>query len=311
MDDLAPSDSRALEAVDDFIAHIAGFEGFSPETIRAYQGHLDAYLAWSQRSGISALDPGVRGLRRYLAELKAARYAPRTIAAHLSAIRSFFSWAVVAGIVPANPADAVQMPKIPKSLPKTVSAADMRRLLEAPDLGSAEGVRDRAMLELFYATGARIAELSHLDIESFDLEVGTVRLFGKGSKERIVPMYRKAVDAVRDYLDGPRDSLFAAAGRREEGAGRHALFISSRGNRMDENALRYRFRVLCRKAGLPADVTPHVIRHTFATDLLSGGADLRSVQELLGHANLSTTTLYTHLTPDRLKAAVKGSHPRG
>ena len=203
------------------------------------------------------------------------------------------------------------MPKIPKSLPKTVGAADMRRLLETPDPGSAEGARDRAMLELFYATGARIAELSHLDIDSFDLETGTVRLFGKGSKERIVPMYRKAVDAVRDYLDGPRDSLLAAAGRCEEGAGRHALFISSRGNRMDANALRYRFRVLCRKAGLPADVTPHVIRHTFATDLLSGGADLRSVQELLGHANLSTTTLYTHLTPDRLKAAVKGSHPRG
>ncbi len=304
-------DARALEAVDDFIAHIAGFEGFSPETVRAYQGHLDAYLAWAERTGTDTLDPGVRGLRRYLAELKAARYAPRTVSAHLSAIRSFFSWAVVAGAVSLNPAEAVQMPKVPKSLPKTVGARDMRALLDAPDAAEPEGARDRAMLELFYATGARISELSHLDIESLDLNARTVRLFGKGSKERIVPIYRAAADAVCTYLAGPRGELLAQAGRREDPSGRHALFISARGNRMDANALRYRFRVLCRRAGLPADVTPHVIRHTFATDLLAGGADLRSVQELLGHASLSTTTLYTHLTPERLKSAVKGAHPRG
>lgn len=301
-------DAEFLEALDDFIAYISRVAGFSPETSRAYEGHLEAYSRWCAREGVEALAPSVHELRAYLLELKRAGYATRTIAAHLSAVRSFFSWCVVEGIVERDPAAMVQMPKMPQSLPKTVSPREMARLLDAPDSAEPEGARDKAMLELFYATGARISELSRMNIEDFSWSERTVRLFGKGSKERIVPVYRRALDATSLYIERARPALLAAAGRADTVP--RPLFVSKRGNRMDPNALRYRFRACCRRAGLPSDITPHVMRHTFATDLLAGGADLRSVQEMLGHASLSTTTLYTHLTPDRLKRAVKGAHPR-
>lgn len=303
-------DAPFAQALDDFIAYISRVEGFSPETVRAYSSHLEAYGRWCTREGVDSLHPSVRDMRRYLADLKRARYAARTISAHLSSIRSFFRWCLFEGIVDSEIATSIQMPKVPQTLPKTIVASDMDRLLSMPDTSTAEGLRDAAMLELFYATGARISELSHLDIEDIDTSTRTVRLFGKGSKERIVPVYRRALEAVQAYLSSGRPQLIASSGRVESLQGKHALFVSKRGNRMDANALRYRFRSLCRSAGLPADVTPHVMRHTFATDLLTGGADLRSVQELLGHASLSTTTLYTHLTPDRLKTAVHKAHPR-
>ena len=303
-------DAAFARPLDDFIAYISRVEGFSPETVRAYLGHLEAYGRWCAREGIDALHPKVRDVRRYLADLKRARYAARTISAHLSSIRSFFRWCLFEGVVDSEIATSIQMPKVPQNLPKTIVASDMDRLLSAPDPATAEGLRDAAMLELFYATGARISELSGLDIEDIDTSARTIRLFGKGSKERIVPVYRRALDAVQAYLSSGRPQLIASSGRSESTQGKHALFISKRGNRMDAGALRYRFRALCRSAGLPGDVTPHVMRHTFATDLLAGGADLRSVQELLGHASLSTTTLYTHLTPDRLKTAVHKAHPR-
>ena len=296
-------DASFADALDAFIAYIARVEGFSEETVRAYEGHIEAFGRWCARSGVVALEPSVRDMRRYLAELKRARYAARTISAHLSSIRSFFRWCLFEGIVDFEVASSIQMPKVPQTLPKTIVASDMDRLMAVPDTSKPEGLRDAAMLELFYATGARISELSRLDIEDFDRSSRTVRLFGKGSKERIVPVYRRALDAVERYVADGRPVLLAASGHQEQSESRHALFISARGNRMDTNALRYRFRSLSRAAGLPADVTPHVMRHTFATDLLAGGADLRSVQELLGHASLATTTLYTHLTPDRLTGA--------
>ena len=306
-------DARFADALDGFTAYISRVEGFSPETIRSYEGHVEAFGLWCTREGVDALAPDVHDFRRYLADMKRARYAARTVAAHLSALRSFFRWCLFEGIVDHEVTSSVQMPKIPQNLPVTIAPADMERLLDAPDTGTPEGLRDAAMLELFYATGARISELARLDIEDIDTASRTARLFGKGSKERIVPVYRRALDAVGRYVEQGRPVLVRAghaADAVREGEARGALFLSMRGNRMDANALRYRFRLLCRRAGLPADVTPHVMRHTFATDLLAGGADLRSVQELLGHASLSTTTLYTHLTPDRLKGAVHQAHPR-
>lgn len=298
------------DALDSFIAYISRVEGLSPETVRAYEGHLEAYGRWCGRKSVDALEPTVRDLRSYLAELKAARYAPRTIAAHLSALRAFFRWALLEGLVTVDAAEALQMPKIPQPLPVTIGADDMARLLDAPDTSTPEGLRDAALLELFYATGARISELSRLDVEDIDWSNRTARLFGKGSKERIVPIYARALKKLDAYLTDGRGALLAHAKCREQATTRRPLFVSRRGNRMDANAIRYRFQVMCRKAGLPADVTPHAMRHTFATDMLAGGADLRSVQELLGHASLSTTTLYTHLTPDKLKRAVHQAHPR-
>ena len=297
-------------AVDAYLAFIARVEGVSPETVRAYGSHLEAYARWVERTGVDGLHPGVRDLRRYLAELHAAAYAPKTVAAHLSAVRSLYRWLVAEEVIDSDPASAISAPKLPKTLPHALSAEQLDALMAAPDTTAPGGLRDAAMLELLYASGARISELAGLDVGGVDAGERTVRLFGKGSKERIVPLYRRAVEATEAYLERGRPALLAAAGRTEPSGRPRALFVSARGRAMDAGSLRYRFEALVRAAGLPADITPHAMRHTFATDLLGGGADLRSVQELLGHASLSTTQLYTHLTPDRLRSALKCAHPR-
>lgn len=299
-----------FDAIDDFIADISRVEGLTPNTVRAYGSHLEEFERWCERTGTDAFTCGVRALRSYLADLNRARYAPRTVAAHVSSIRSFYRWMHLEGLIENDVASTLGTPKIPKGLPAVLSSDQMDALLASPDLSHPQGVRDAAMLELLYATGARISELAALDVDSISFDGRTVRLFGKGRKERIVPVYRRALDACSRYLDGPRSMLLSASGRSDVPGSPRPFFISARGNRMTAAVLRSRFHRLCTVAGLPPDVTPHAMRHTFATDLLEGGADLRSVQELLGHASLSTTQIYTHLTPDRLKAAVSQAHPR-
>lgn len=297
-------------AIDGYIAYISRVEGLSPETSRAYGLHLEAYARWCDRCGVDGLRPSAQELRRYLADLKRARYAARTVSAHLSALKSLFRWLALEGVVEGDAAEALSAPKLPKPLPRTLTDEQLDRLMDAPERGSAEGLRDAAMLELLIATGARISELARLRVRDVDLSEGTALLFGKGSKERLVPIYRRAVERSDEYLRQGRPELIAESprDRRQE---MDSFFISGRGRAMDAPTLRYRFEVLRRRAGIPADITPHAMRHTFATDLLAGGADLRSVQELLGHASLSTTQIYTHLTPDGLKSALHRAHPRG
>ena len=214
---------------------------------------MERFAAWCERTGVDARMADVRTVRAYLAELSREQVAPRTLAAHLSAIRSLYRWMAAEGIVEGDAVSAISSPKLPRDL----------------------------------------------------------RLWGKGSKERIVPLYPRALEATRTYVEEGRPALLAQAKRRDAVNGPHPLLISVRGNRMSAAMLRRRFHMLATLAGIPADIAPHAMRHTFATDLLEGGADLRSVQELLGHASLSTTQIYTHLTPDRLKRAVAQAHPRG
>jgi integrase/recombinase XerD len=187
-----------------------------------------------------------------------------------------------------------------------MSDEDVRKLLGTCETDTPEGVRDRAFLELLYASGARISEVSRLDVSDLNFSEGQVSLFGKGSKERIVPLYPAALSVVRDYLERGRPLL----SKGEDVSGK-ALFLSVRGRRMSADALRTVFERRVRIAGLDNELTPHAMRHTFATEMLSGGADLRSVQELLGHADLSTTQIYTHLSVERLKEAARQAHPRG
>lgn len=306
---MAAGEQTALyDAIDDYVAYIARVEGMSPETVRAYEQHLEVYARRCERDGIDGLHPSARALRGYLAEFRTAGYASRTVAAHLSALRSMFRWLNLEGIVETDVVGALATPKLDKPLPHTLTMGELDRFMEAPERDTAEGQRDAAMLEMFIASGARISELARLTVADIDAREGFVRLFGKGSKERIVPLYRRAVDVVQRYVQDGRAQLLAATGSTRT---TDALFISRRGTPMDVAALRYRFDVLKRRAGIPSDITPHAMRHTFATELLGGGADLRSVQELLGHSSLSTTQLYTHLTPDRLKDAVHQAHPRG
>lgn len=301
---------RALGYVHDYIAYVASVLCLSENTVRAYGQHLHAFVDWCDVRSIDPLRVTVRQLRSYIGDMRSSGLSQRSVAAHLSSIRSFFRWMIVEGLIDSNPAEALTSPKLPEALPVTVSARQMRALFSVVESGTPSGLRDACMLELFYATGARISELASLRLDSFDWSSRCVRLFGKGSKERIVPVHQRAAEAVHEYVQIGRPALLSNSSHKRP-LDTSSFFISKKGRVMDSAALRYRFKALSRRAGLPSDITPHTMRHTFATDLLDGGADLRSVQELLGHASLSTTQIYTHLSVDRMKGALKQAHPRG
>ena len=294
--------------VRDFLAYEADVRNLSPNTVRAYTTDLEAFEAWCAREGVDPMHVEHREVRAWLSELTAAGYAPTTLNRHLSAVRAVYAWMLGRGVTVEDSAAAVASPKIGRRLPKTVGDAGVRELLAACGTDDA-GVRDAAMVELLYATGARISEASRLDVADLDLPGRQVRLFGKGSKERLVPMYERACGQLARYLGGARSSLLAGSPEPSADA-RQALFVSTRGRRMGPEALRRRFERLVSLAGLDPGLTPHAMRHTFATELVDGGADLRSVQELLGHESLSTTQIYTHLSAQRLKQAALRAHPR-
>lgn len=296
------------DSVAGFLRYLEVVRNLSPNTIKAYADDLGAYSCWVRRQGVEPLHVTHRQVRLYLSELSRARYSPRTISRHLSALRSLYKWLLHEGLTTEDAVEAVSSPKIPKRLPATMSNADVESLLATCDLSTDEGVRDRAFLELLYATGARISEASALDLGDIDFAQAQVRLFGKGSKERIVPLYAVALEAIRTYLAKARPHLVAKA---HDGECPQALFVSTRGRRMSADSLRKRFDRSVALAGLDSSLSPHSMRHTFATEVLSGGADLRSVQELLGHESLSTTQIYTHLSVERLKEATRQAHPRG
>ncbi len=300
--------ARFERDVDDYLSYLAGVRNLSENTVRAYGVDLEAFCAWCRREGVPGATASHRDLRRYLAELMRAGYSERTVNRHLSAIRGLYRWRVGQERSDADAASALASPKLSKTLPRTMSDADVGALVETCDATTVEGVRDRAFLELLYATGARISEVSRLDVGDLDMAQAQVRLFGKGSKERVVPVYQRALRAVAAYMRDARPDLVA---RRRRGGHTTALFVSTRGNRMSADALRTCFERHARLAGLDEGITPHAMRHTYATELLGGGADLRSVQELLGHESLSTTQIYTHLSVDRLKEATRQAHPRG
>lgn len=292
--------------LDAFISQLTTLRNLSPNTVRAYGIDLAAYLDWADREGVDVAHAEHVDVRRYLAYLTRARYDASTIARHLSAIRTFHRWLLREGVTSENAADTISSPKRARKLPKTMSDEDVGLLLGACEGSEPSDLRDRTLVELLYASGARISEVSHLDIADIDFSQGQARLFGKGSKERIVPLYEGVLDHVKEYLQRGRPALEGGRGISEG-----ALFVSTRGRRMSADALRTAFERRVRAAGLDSGITPHAMRHTFATEMLSGGADLRSVQELLGHASLSTTQIYTHLSIDRLKAAARQAHPRG
>lgn len=294
--------------IDSFIQYISRVQGLSPQTVRAYRSHLEAYAQWCEKEHVEGLRVSVAELRGYLGDRQRLGDASRTLAAHLSAIRSLYRWLNIEEIIDKDPAAALQSPKLPSTLPIVLSASQLDLLFDAVDGSTPGGVRDGTMLELLIASGARISELARLCLNDFDCSHKVLRLLGKGSKERIVPLYNKAFDSFDIYVRQARPVLLEKAHCSQSDTTR--LFISGRGRPMDAAALRRRFDLLVRKAGLPSGITPHTMRHTYATELLEGGADLRSVQELLGHSSLSTTQIYTHVSPERLRTAIHQAHPR-
>lgn len=299
-------------AIDDFCDALVAERNASGNTVRAYRTDLGDYGRWAYREKLDALHASHRDLRRYLAQLDAARYSRRTVNRRLSALRTFFRWLNVTGRVDANPASALIGPKSGKHLPQVLRPRDMARLLSVhasrdlkgcPREQSLTDMRDQAILEFLYACGARISETSGLLAVNIDFDEKQARLFGKGSKERIVPLHDLAVDSLRRYALVARPKLL-------DGKECPYFFVSTRGNQMKTDAMRKMFKATVREAGLDDSLSPHDMRHTFATDLLNGGADLRSVQEMLGHAQLSTTQVYTHLSVERLKKVHDQALPR-
>jgi integrase/recombinase XerD len=292
---------------DAYITHLRVEVGSSPQTVRAYSSDLARYAEWCDRAGCDPLHPDARALRRYVADLDRARYSRRTIARRLSAVRSFFKWMELEGRATAGPVSVIASPKLPARLPRVVATDLLTALLDAPDASSASGLRDRAILELLYATGARVSEVSALDVSDVDRQQGQVTLVGKGDKQRIVPLYSHAVRRIGDYLRDGRARHARAAGAK---APSNALFLNRLGTRMSDGAIRRMMKRHLEAVGGPANISPHSLRHTFATHLLEGGADLRTVQELLGHVALSTTQVYTHVSVKRLRDVHRDAHPR-
>jgi len=301
MDGLTPA-TPVPALVDAFLVNLSDVRGYSPHTVRAYATDLRAYQEWAKRVGFDPIRLSHRQLRLYLAELDRARYSRRTIARRLAAVRSFFAFLADEQVVDSSPAAILGAPKLPSRLPKTVPDDTLAALLAAPDITTPAGQRDRVVLEVLYATGIRVSELVGLDISDVDLAQGQLRVMGKGSKERIVPIHRAAITSIRVYITDGRTVLCVKPSE--------SLLLSSRGNRLSADSVRRLLKRYLVQVGGALSISPHSLRHTFATHLVEAGADLRSVQELLGHVALSTTQIYTHVGKRRLKDVHEGAHPR-
>lgn len=307
--------SKLATLVEECLTNLGLEQQFSEHTIRAYRTDLNAFVAWVEGGRVDDVASlQHRDFRRYLASLYARGYAKKTINRHLTSLRVFFRWLVREGYIEENAAAHLLSPQIDRVLPQIASDSALVSMIEQVDTDTPEGERDALMLELLYATGARISELAALCVDDVNLAQGEVRLFGKGRKERIVPLYQAACKRVAHYLKYARPALYQSAYQRQSSATIYqehtALFVSVRGRPMSSDSLRKRFTICRDNAGLSAAITPHTVRHSFATELLGGGADLRSVQELLGHESLSTTQIYTHLSLKQMREAMLKAHPR-
>jgi site-specific recombinase XerD len=272
-------------------------------TRRAYGADVGELATWAAAQGIEPSAVTYRVLRGYAARLSGRGAAPRTLARKLASSRAFFRSMVEHGAMAANPADLVPAPKLPQALPRTMKPADVAELLDRIPATTPLELRDRALFELAYACGLRAEELVNLDHGSIDFDAEQVRVEGKGGKTRFVPAGEHALAAIGDYLERARDALGGATQD-------PALFLSKSGRRLSTSDVRRRLRVWARHSATQGAVHPHALRHSFATHLLEGGADLRAIQELLGHSSISTTQVYTRVESARLRAAYLRSHPR-
>jgi integrase/recombinase XerC len=295
--------------IGEFLDYLTYERNVSGNTVAAYRDDLESFVKFlcndyfnmgRDQLDMSRIDHLT--IRSYLASLSRRKLSRATVARHLSALRSFFKHLVREGVVEANPARTVSTPKREKHLPAVMQTSDVALLLEQPDTSATLGLRDAAWMELLYASGLRIGELVGIDIDDLELRSRLVKVHGKGSKERIVPFGTKAEEALRAYL--------AVRGELVSDPDEQAVFVNYRGKRITTRSVRRLFDDYLKAASMRAGISPHTMRHSFATHLLNAGADLRGIQELLGHASLSTTQKYTHLNDWQLIAVYKKAHPR-
>lgn len=295
--------------LDEFFFYLKVEKNVSEHTIIAYKQDLKQFSEFieqqqgqkiSELLGLSA----VRHLdiRRFLALLQSEEYSRASIARKLAAIRSFFRYMCREGYLQDNPAASVATPKLQKKLPQFLYLEEAKMLVEAPDCTNLLGRRDRAILELLYASGLRVGELTNLNLDDLDFSIGYIKVLGKGAKERIVPVGRQALGALEIYLEHVRPILVAGK--------ENAFFLNKNGTRLSSRSVRRIVNKYIKQVSIERAITPHSIRHSFATHLLNAGADLRTVQELLGHVSISTTQIYTHVTKEKMKSVYDQTHPR-
>ncbi len=297
--------------VQQFLEFLTAEKGFSTNTRDAYQNDLNQLMTFlAPRLGSAATGDGWSKTTRamlsdYVMELRDRDYAPTTVARKIAAAKSFFNFLVDEALVTEDPTEDLASPKVGRPLPKHLSYQEVALLLAQPDKkgASPDGLRDKALLQLVYATGMRVTEMVSLDVGDVNLESGMVRCMGKGSKERIIPVHQEAVAVIDTYVRQGRPGLLRSILE-------PALFLNRRGQRLTRQGFWLILKNYAAEAGFRSKITPHVLRHSFATHMLRGGAPLRNVQELLGHANISTTQVYTHLTSDHVRQEYDKAHPR-
>lgn len=292
--------------LDQFMDHLVLERGLSVNTRSAYGHDLTEFLAYLSRRGRAGIqEVQRRDIVDFLMEGKQKGLAAASLARRLVAIKVFFRHLSREGLLAANPAEAMDSPRLWKILPPTLSLEEVDRLLAAPDVSDVRGLRDRAILETFYATGVRVSELAGLTLESLHFDAEYIRCIGKGDKERVVPIGGRAIAAVQAWLERGRPAYAAKGG----GASR-AVFLSRLGHALSRVTLWRHIRAYARKAGIRKEISPHMLRHSFASHLLANGASLRIIQEMLGHADISTTQIYTHVDQGRLQSVHHQYHPR-
>ncbi|PZD93464.1 site-specific tyrosine recombinase XerD [Paenibacillus sambharensis] len=293
------------EQLQPFVRYLSEERGLSRSTIESYERDLSMFFEYAAEDGL-ILPDHVRKhhIAKYLLHLKQSGRAVATLSRTVSSIRAFFKFLVLTQVLTSDPAVHMETPKQEKRLPSVISIADIGRLLDAPGPETAGGVRDKAMLELLYATGIRVSELIALDISDVNLDMGFVRCMGASGKERIIPLGKVASSSMNEYIAAAR-SRFAKPGREES-----ALFLNHLGTRMTRQGFWKIIKKYARESGIEQEITPHTLRHSFAAHLVENGADLRVVQEMLGHADISTTQIYSQVTRSRMKDVYDQTHPR-
>ena len=295
-------DDEAL--IDGFIDRLWMERGLSKNTLTAYRSDIAGFARWLRKHHTSLLAAERAHVQSYLAERIAQSTKPRSTARLLSSLKRLFRFLCREGMREDDPSALIESPKLGRSLPKSLSESEVDALLQAPDVGTTLGIRDQAMLELMYASGLRVSEIVALSLDQVSMHRGLVRLLGKGDKERLVPMGESAQDWLQRYLQEARPELL-------KGRSSRAVFVTARGAAMTRQAYWYMIKRYASKVGIRGNLSPHTLRHSFATHLLNHGADLRVVQMLLGHSDLSTTQIYTHVAHERLKQLHAAHHPRG
>ncbi len=293
-------------AISSFLTHVQVEKGLAVNTLSAYRRDLAKFEDFAKKRKLALVAVKRDDLVDFLASLYRQKLESKTVARHLVTLRNFFRHAQVEELITEDPTGHLESPKIRRSLPGYLRLDEVEKLLELPDQTTPLGLRDRAMLEVLYSTGLRVSELTSLRVMDLDTKVGCVRCIGKGDKERIVPVGRKALAIVEKYLRHGRIALIGTT----RGTAGAFLFVNRRGGRISRVGVWKIFSSYGRKAGLRVPLTPHMLRHSFATHLLERGADLRSVQLMLGHSDISTTQIYTHVVEERLKQIYKAHHPR-